>query len=65
MSKLFIIPCQLVTFQSMKDRTLKLVFETGEPTPDQMAGLQYVLQTFGWLAFTPDKLKEKERDMYY
>ena len=62
MSKLFIIPGQLTTFQSLKDKTLKLIFETQEPTPDQMAGLQYVLQTFGWIAFTPDELKEKEKD---
>ena len=63
MSRLFIIPAQLATFQSLKDRTLKLIFETGEPTPDQMAGVQYVLQTFGWLAFKPDTLKESEKDM--
>jgi len=63
MSKLFIIPGQLVTFQSLKDRTLKLIFETGEPTPDQMAGVQYVLQTFGWIAFKPDELKEREKDI--
>ena len=62
MSKLFIIPATLQTFQSLKDRTLKLIFETGEPTPDQMAGVQYVLQTYGWLAFKPDELKEKEKD---
>ena len=63
MSKLFIIPGQLVTFQSLKDRTLKLIFETGEPTSEQMAGVQYVLQTFGWIAFRPDELKEKEKDL--
>jgi len=63
MSKLFIIPGSLVTFQSLKDRSLKLIFETGEPTPDQMAGVQYVLQTEGWIAFAPDELKEKEKDL--
>ncbi len=63
MSKLFIIPGQLTTFQSLKDRTLKLIFETQEPTPEQMAGVQYILQTFGWIAFKPDELKEKEKDL--
>ena len=63
MSKLFIIPGQLVTFASLKDRSLKLTFETGEPTPEQMVGLQYSLQTFGWIAFKPDEFKEKEREM--
>jgi hypothetical protein len=62
-SKLFIIPGQLVTFASLKDRSLKLTFETGEPTPEQMVGLQYSLQTFGWIAFKPDEFKEKEREM--
>ena len=61
MSKLFIIPGQLVTFQSLKDRTLKLIFETGEPTPEQMAGVMYSLQKAGFIAFNPDAFKEKEK----
>lgn len=63
MSKIFIIPGQLVTFQSLKDRTLKLIFETGEPTPDQMAGVMYSLQKAGFIAFNPDPFKEKEKEM--
>ena len=63
MSKIFIIPGQLVTFQSLKDRTLKLIFETGEPTPDQMAGVMYSLQKAGYIAFNPDAFKQKEKDM--
>ncbi|HDY66585.1 MAG TPA: hypothetical protein ENH85_02210 [Candidatus Scalindua sp.] len=63
MSKLFIIPGQLATFQSLKDRTLKLIFETGEPTPDQMAGVMYSLQKAGFIAFNPDPFKEKEKAM--
>ena len=63
MSKLFIIPGQLATFQSLKDRTLKLIFETGEPTPDQMAGVMYSLQKAGYIAFNPDAFKEKEKTM--
>ena len=63
MSKLFIIPGQLATFQSLKDRTLKLIFETGEPTPDQMAGVMYSLQKAGYIAFNPDAFKEKEKEM--
>ena len=62
MSKLFIIPGQLATFQSLKDRTLKLIFETGEPTPDQMAGVMYSLQKAGYIAFNPDPFKEKEKE---
>ena len=63
MSKLFIIPGQLATFQSLKDRTLKLIFETAEPTPDQMAGVMYSLQKAGYIAFNPDPFKEKEKEM--
>jgi len=63
MSKLFIIPGQLATFQSLKDRTLKLIFETGEPTPDQMAGVMYSLQKAGFIAFNPDPFKQREKEM--
>ncbi len=62
MNNLFIIPGQLVTFQSLKDRTLKLIFETGEPTPEQMAGVMYSLQKAGFIAFNPDPFKEKEKE---
>ena len=62
MNQLFIIPGQLVTFQSLKDRTLKLIFETGEPTPEQMAGVMYSLQKAGFIAFNPDPFKEKEKE---
>ena len=62
MTNLFIIPGQLATFQSLKDRTLKLIFETGEPTPEQMAGVMYSLQKAGFIAFNPDPFKEKEKE---
>ena len=63
MGKLLIIPGQLATFQSLKDRTLKLIFETAEPTPDQMAGVMFSLQKAGYIAFNPDPFKEKEKEM--
>lgn len=63
MKKLLIIPGQLATFQSLKDRTLKIVFETQEPTPDQMGGLYFFLQKFGWLAFKVDEFREEDREL--
>ena len=62
-SDLLIIPGQLISFQSLKDLTLKLVFETGEPTPAQMTSVMHSLQKAGYLAFNPDPFKEREKEM--
>jgi hypothetical protein len=35
--KTFQLPAQLEGYRSLKDRTLKLSFETNELTPEQMA----------------------------
>ena len=34
MNKIFLIPAVLESYRSLKDRTLKLSFETSEPTPE-------------------------------
>lgn len=48
---MLVIPVQLESYRSLKDRTIKLVFETGEPTPEQMASIQSSLMRAGYLAF--------------
>jgi len=61
--KPLIIPGQLATFQSLKDRTLKLIFETGEPSPEQMQMVMYSLQKAGYIAFNPDPFSEAEKEL--
>ena len=58
---MIIIPCQLESYRSLKDRTLKLTFETNEPTPDQLLGIAQNAQKFGYLAFKEDKFKQSEK----
>ena len=48
------IPAVLDSYRSMKDRTLKLTFETREPTPEQMAMIQTASHNAGFLAFSTD-----------
>ena len=62
MSKPLIIPAILSTFSSLKDRTLKIVFESSEPTPEQMACIQNHSQKAGFLAFSGDNFTQKEID---
>ncbi len=60
---MLIIPAQLSTYSSLKDRTLKIVFETLEPTPEQLTGIALTQQKFGYLAFKIDKFKQIEKDV--
>jgi hypothetical protein len=62
MSKPLIIPAILSTFSSLKDRTLKIVFESSEPTPEQMACIQNHSQKAGFLAFSGDNFTQVEID---
>jgi hypothetical protein len=58
--KTFQIPAILESFRSLKDRGLKITFETGELTPEQVANIQYSFQKVGFLAFSPDALATQE-----
>ena len=60
---MLIIPAQLSTYSSLKDRTLKLVFETLEPTPEQLTGIALNQQKFGYLAFKIDTFRQIEKDV--
>jgi hypothetical protein len=48
---MIIIPAQLESFRTLKDRTLKVSFETNELTPNEVAELSSNIQQFGYLAF--------------
>ena len=58
--KTFQLPAGLDGYRSLKDKTLKLTFETGELTPEQMANIHYALNKVGYLAFAPDPFATKE-----
>lgn len=56
-----IIPSILSSYSSLKDGTLKIVFETNEPTPEQLIGIATNVQKFGFLAFKQDAFKVNEK----
>ena len=57
---MILIPAYLNGFRSLKDRTIKLEFETNELTPEQITGLANCLQSFGFLAFKKDDFKTEQ-----
>jgi len=60
---MIILPAILESFRSLKDKSFKIVFETGELTPEQMVGLNSGLGDTGYLAFKEDPFKQSEKDM--
>jgi hypothetical protein len=58
--KTFQLPAGLEGYRSLKDGTLKLSFETGELSPEQMANVHYSLNKVGYLAFSPDPFATHE-----
>ena len=58
--KTFQISAQLEGYRSLKDRTLKVTFETSELSPEEMANIHYSLNKVGFLAFAPDPFATKE-----
>lgn len=57
---MIIIPAVLESYRSLKDRTLKIIFETNEPTPNQLTEIALSTQKFGYLAFM---VGEKEGEL--
>ena len=60
---MLIIPAQLSSYSSLKDKTLKIVFESLEPTPEQLTGIALNQQKFGYLAFKIDTFRQIEKDV--
>jgi len=58
--KTFQIPAILDSYRSLKDRGLKITFETGEISPEQIANIQYSFNKAGFLAFAPDPFATHE-----
>jgi len=59
---MIIIPSILESFRSLKDKSLKVTFETGELTPEQAAGINQALGSAGFLAFKSDPFKSQEKE---
>ena len=57
---MLLIPAILISFRSLKDKTIKIEFETNELTPEQIMGLAQNSQAFGYLAFKQDKFKTEQ-----
>lgn len=57
---MLIVGAILSSYHSLKDKTLKLVFETQEPTPEQVTKVASLSQAFGFLAFKMDNFKQDE-----
>ncbi len=56
-----IIAAQLESYRSLKDRTLKITFESQELNPQELLAVAENLNSFGYLAFKKEPFAEAER----
>jgi hypothetical protein len=59
---MIILPAILESYRSLKDRTIKVIFDCNELTPEQMVGVAQSLQQFGYLAFKTEMFKQREKE---
>jgi hypothetical protein len=60
---MIILPAQLDGLRTLADKTIKVTFETGELTPQDLLGLMENIHQFGYLAFKKEPFAEKEKEM--
>lgn len=60
---MILIPAQLENYRSLKDKSLKITFETNELNPQELLGIAENLQQFGYLAFKNEPFKSDEKQM--
>lgn len=58
---MLLLPAILESYRSLKDKTMKIVFETNELTPQQLIEIVNNSQKFGFLAFKKDEFKNEEK----
>ena len=58
---MIIIPAILDSYRSMKDKSIKLTFETNELNPQDLLGIVENLNSFGYLAFKKEPFSESEK----
>ena len=57
---MLVIPAFLESYRSLKDRTLKLVYETSELSPEQISVMHTSVTKSGFLAFNTDPFSTKD-----
>lgn len=62
---MIIIAAQLDGYRSLKDRSIKITFESQELNPQELLGIAENLNAFGYLAFKKEPFKEEERKAIY
>lgn len=60
---MIILPAVLESYRSLKDRSVKISFETGELSPSQAGDIQGNILKAGFLAFKSDVFKENEKQL--
>jgi len=60
--KVFTIQGNIANYRSLADKTLRLTFDTQEPTPETVTRIQQSLQLPGFIAFKPDEYLKRELD---
>ena len=57
---MIVINAILESFRSLKDKTLKLSFETNKPTPEQLNQIAVNSQKYGYLVFSGNQLTPEQ-----
>lgn len=60
---MILIPANLDTISTLKDGTIKLVFETQELTPDRVGELFACRNKLGYLAFKPETFEKEQLEI--
>lgn len=59
---MIILQATLESYRSLKDRSVKVTFETGELAPSQAGDIQANILRAGFLAFNSDPFTEKQKE---
>ena len=59
---MIVINAILESFRSLKDKTIKLSFETQEPSAEQIQQIANNIQKFGYLIFSGNQLTSEQLD---
>ena len=60
---MILIPANFEGLRTLKDKTLKLTFESNELSPEQWAEIAKNNQAFGYLAFKKDPFSREDKEM--
>lgn len=60
---MLIIGSQLENIRTLKDKSMKLTFETNELNPQELLGIMENLGEYGYLAFKQEPFKKEEKEI--